>query len=290
MGTGIKINPVINIIDEALNKDAADTYHLSIQLGLDGFSFCILDVKRNKYLSLASFTFQKVFNYQQLSTTVEELVKENELLKKKYKTISVSLVNNKSTLVPNPLFDQKKLAEYLKFNAEFDTSYNITSEQLKNSDTRNIFAVPKIIEKTIYRLFPRAKILHHSTSLIESLITNYKNTNQKILFVNVHLSTFEVVLLEGKHLIFYNSFHYESSEDFIYYLLFVCEQLKLNPENLKLILLGEVEKNAAIYAILYKYVRNIVFAERNDTFEYAYRFNEIPGHFYYNLLNQCLYI
>ena len=290
MGTGSNINPVINLIDESLNKDATITYHLSIQLGLGGFSFCILDIKRNKYLGLASFSFQKVHNYQQLSLAIEELVNDNDLLKKKYKTTSIALVNNKSTLVPKPLFDKEKIKTYLDFNTEFDGTYNAYSEQLKNSDTLIVFAVPQVIEKTTNRLFAGAKFLHHSTSLIESLISNYKNINQKLLFVNVHLSAFEVVLLEGKNLVFYNSFDYESSEDFIYYLLFACEQLKLNPENLKLILMGEVEKNSALYAVLYKYIRNIDFAERNDSFEYAYRFNEIPSHFYYNLMNQYLYL
>ena len=97
-----------------------------------------------------------------------------------------------------------------------------------------------------------------------------------------------MIVLEEKKLIFANIFSYQTSEDFLYFTLFVCEQLKLNPENLDLLLLGEVEKNSAIYSILTKYVRNIKFGKRPEMFDYSYVFDGIASHFYFNLFSQAL--
>ena len=44
--------------------------------------------------------------------------------------------------------------------------------------------------------------------------------------------------------------------DFIYYILFVAEQLQLNPEQFSLELLGDITEESALFLIAYKYIRN----------------------------------
>ncbi|MEA3399321.1 MAG: DUF3822 family protein, partial [Patescibacteria group bacterium] len=40
-----------------------------------------------------------------------------------------------------------------------------------------------------------------------------------------------------------------------YFLLFVLEQLKLNPEEIELIFIGAIEKSSNLYEIIFKYIR-----------------------------------
>ena len=110
----------------------------------------------------------------------------------------------------------------------------------------------------------------------------------KTLFVHVQSSQFEIIVLEGGKLLFYNAFEYQTTEDFIYYTLFVCEQLKLNPEEIPMILLGEVERKSALYDIVNKYIRNVTFGKRPVEIEYSYKLQELQDHFYYNLFSQYL--
>jgi hypothetical protein len=53
------------------------------------------------------------------------------------------------------------------------------------------------------------------------------------------------VIVKDKELLFCNTFTYETKEDFIYYILFTTEQLKLDPEDLDLILLGNIHEDSA---------------------------------------------
>ncbi|HPR85643.1 MAG TPA: DUF3822 family protein, partial [Prolixibacteraceae bacterium] len=41
----------ISWTDDSFDLKNAGNYHLSIQIGLDGFSYCILDTRINKYLA-----------------------------------------------------------------------------------------------------------------------------------------------------------------------------------------------------------------------------------------------
>jgi len=47
----------ISLIDETLDKNLTANYNLSIQVSLDGFSFCIKDLIRNKYIVLKHIDF-----------------------------------------------------------------------------------------------------------------------------------------------------------------------------------------------------------------------------------------
>jgi hypothetical protein len=58
-------------------------------------------------------------------------------------------------------------------------------------------------------------------------------------------------------LLFFNSFDYQTKEDFIYYLLFTTEQLNLNPEYIKLQLLGDISEESEWFEMAYTYIRNV---------------------------------
>jgi hypothetical protein len=283
-----RISPALNLVDESLDAKSAGSYHLSILAGLDSFSCCVLDTKRNKYLALCSWTFQGVYSWQVLCDNIESIIKDSKLLKYDFKSVNAAVVHNRSTLIPNALYDAGAKEKYLQFNHTIEETDVVIADELKNLDTKNVYAVPACFEKLVGSRFKNARILHHSTTLLETLLLQSRNQGTKKIVVHVQISHFEVAVLDGKQLLLYNSFSHQSSEDFIYYLLFVCEQMKLNPEQLELLLLGEIERNSAIYSILYKYVRNIKFGERSDSFEYSYKLNELPKHFYYNLFNQYL--
>ena len=87
---------------------------------------------------------------------------------------------------------------------------------------------------------------------------------------------------------YYNAFKYKTKEDFIYYLIFVLDQLKLNPEEIELVLSGLIDKNSKLFEMVYKYVRNITFPPLDASYNYSYIFNDIPSHQYSNLLNLFL--
>ena len=74
--------------------------------------------------------------------------------------------------------------------------------------------------------------------------------------------------LTKSKLLLYNTFEYNTNEDFIYYILFVLEQLNLNPETINLVFLSDVIENDELHSIAYKYIRNVTFGNRNDTFTY----------------------
>ena len=73
----------------------------------------------------------------------------------------------------------------------------------------------------------------HKKEKMLKLIFLHKST-EKTVYINVYKGNFDVVVLNNKQLEFSNSFYFETQEDFIYYILFVAEQLALNTEEFPL--------------------------------------------------------
>ena len=102
------------------NLDLKDlgSKHLSIQFSLDGFSFCVLDKDAKNFVLLGDYAFKEKSNHtpQSLLTNIADIFDAETALKSNYDSVTVSHVNDLSSLVPQPLFDADKLSSYVEFN------------------------------------------------------------------------------------------------------------------------------------------------------------------------------
>lgn len=282
------ITQVSSFIDEAFDIKRINDIHLLMQIGQDGVQMAVLDKQKNKYIAFEYFSFQNVFSFELAAELLEKTSKESKILGPAYKSVSCSLVSPWVTLVPDALFGEESKKNFLKFNTALQGDELILADDILNLGAKNVFALPLSIKSKLDSLFSKVSYHHFSSSLIDGLLSQTRNQSKKQLFVHVCSGSFQVVVIEGKKLLFYNSFNHHTAEDFIYYLLFVCESLNLNPEQIETIVLGEIEKSSAIYAMLLKYVRNVKFGSRTDNADLSYQLQTLPRHFYYSLFNNYL--
>lgn len=273
------------IVQKTINKIIKDnhTKEVSIQFSLDGFSFCICNSITKELQHFTTHTFENpVATPELLLSKIEELFNHYSILKQKFETIKIIHQNNLSTLVPAALFNEDELQLYLDYNIKTLTNDFIAFDSLSQLEIKNVY-VPYInINNYFFQQFGEFEFKHHSTVLIDKLILHAKNNTEKQFFVNVASSTFDIVVIENSKLLFYNSFSFNTKEDFIYYILFTAEQLKLNPEKFLLYFIGDIEKNSEIYHITHQYIRNVDFIKLDIPF-----FDEdkdISNHSHYTIL------
>ncbi len=276
-----EIKKLRNSETDSLNPE--DNY-LSIQLSLDGFSFCVYNKIQNKIEAVGIYEFDNLNGspYKQLECIKELFIKE-KLLQLNYKSVFVSHFNNLVTQVPQPLFNKKKLAQYLQFTVKVLENDFIAYDELENSEIINVYIPFVNVNNFLLDTYESFDYKHSSTVLIENLLNQYKNLDGSFCFVNVTAHNFEIVVIKNKKLELFNFFSFTCKEDFIYYILFTAEQLNLNPEEFELILMGDIEKESELYDIVYQYIRNVKFYIPNNA---ALQLNEIPFHSHFTLLNQ----
>jgi hypothetical protein len=250
-----------------ISKNITDQ-ELSIQISLSGLSFCILQRDTHTISFLKHICFKKRLTPFEVLGHLKNAFNDLHELQSTFSNICVIHVNELSTLVPKPLFNEDFLADYLKFNAKILKSDYISYDDILSNGSVNVYVPYVNINNFIYEKFGAFTYKHVSSVLIEQILILEKNSETKKVFTHISSNHFEIIVIDKGHLIFYNTFEYSSKEDFIYYLLFAAEQLQLNPEKLNLVFLGDVVKDDDIYNIAYKYIRNISFGNRFDNYTY----------------------
>ncbi|PQJ80926.1 hypothetical protein BTO18_05890 [Polaribacter porphyrae] len=237
---------------------------LSIQFSLDGFSFCISDSSANKTVFFASYIFDKTLNTpEELLIKIQEIFKENKNLQLDFSSILVIHQNNLSTLVPNKYFREDLMANYLNYNIKTLKTDLFAFDDVQAIDAKNVYIPYVNINNYIFQNFGEFEFKHHKSVLIEKLLQLPLSLEKK-MYVDVSKSTFDIIVTHNKLLLFSNSFTYDTNEDFLYYILFVAEQLEMNTEMFQLYFTGDIEENSELYKISYTYIKNIFFLESNN--------------------------
>ena len=276
METGVS-NTTHSLFDlAALQQNATEQYHLSIQLGLNGFSFCIR--KDNIILALES--------YHHMLSQLEDTLKNHEWINKNYASTHININSSKHTLMPTSIFDANEQQKYLQLNHHRSEKYEAVSDKLQQIEAHQVYGISIPEQELINTFFAKATIRHYGSTLIDSVLQQKTNTTQ--LYIHVQDKSMDILVCNEKGLQLFNTFKHQSAEDFIYYTLFVCEQLELNPDKIDCCLLGELDNPSGIYDLTYKYIRNIRFIKRNENVQLSPVINQIPEHFYYPLLHQHL--
>lgn len=265
------------------NLDKLSNMKLSIQINLNGLSFCVLEENTNAISYINHLIFDKKQTPLELLDHLKEAFSSIEILQSKFNSVTVIYVNELSTLIPKPLFSQDHLADYLKFNSKILKSDFIGYDEISINDSVNVYIPYVNINNFIFEKFGAFTYKHFSTVLIDAILNIEKNVSKPKMYVHVAKNHFEVIVTQKGKLEFYNTFNYISKEDFIYYILFAIEQLKLNPETLEVLLLGDINKEDDLYNIVYKYIRYVSFGSRQDTFEHFEQ--RVSDHSEFILLN-----
>lgn len=238
-------------------ETSQDFLKLSIQVSLNGLSFCILDTIKNTVLLSEKKTFDITLTPYNLLKEVKDLFKEHSISQKEFSEVIVIHQNKLFGLVPKPLFNEEELPNYIKFNAKILASDHIDFDEIASYDMVNVYVPFVNINNYIYELFGDFIFKHVGTVLIESLLKIHTNGKNPVCYVHVSEKNMDVVVISQKRLLLYNSFSFDTKEDFLYYLIFTLEQLNLDAESVILRLFGSIEEDDEIYKLCYQYIRHI---------------------------------
>ena len=230
---------------------------LSIHISLIGLSFCIIDLISKEIDFLRTYSLSKNSTPKKLLKTLKKGFKENGELRNSFSSVKIIHYNNLSTVVPEPLFDKKNALSYLKFNSKILKNDYVAYDRIFNNECVNVFIPYVNINNYIFKMFDSFVYNHYSSIILEKVKLNEKNTTTPSLYLNININHMEITYFVKNKLVFYNRFDFNTKEDVMYYLLFTIDQLKLNPEEIPVVITGNISEDDDNYKIIYKYIRNV---------------------------------
>ena len=279
--------------DKGFDPGQPQRYHVSILLMQDGYSFSIADNAQNgKMVGLEWYCVQQTgtpIGDEAIRQLIGDSLRKNNFLTGYLHKRTIFIDSRQTTLVPEALMQAGDERMFYGFNHPISNSVVVLSDHISAAGANNLFGIDSQYLKFIDDLFGSSSVHHASSVLLEVLLNQFKNQQlDDKIFVHIRPAWFEVVYIKNKQLQLFNSFEYKSREDLIYYLLFVMDQMGLNPEATEAVLLGEIERESQVFEVLYRYIRHIGFGRRIPSISYSYVFDELPGHQHFTILNSHL--
>jgi hypothetical protein len=211
------------------------------------------------------------------------VVLADEHLNLSFQSVTVSFQNPYLTLVPNLIFNPADAATYLENSFRLPHQHYLLTDNLPSIGSQNVFLAPIEVYQFFQKQYPEAVFHHAATSLLLAYQDRAVQQATPSVFVNVIDGAFQVAVFRQDKLLFWNTFEFKSSKDFIYFVLLVYKQCNLDPENVTLYFSGLILPKSEIHHLLSRYIRTIQFLKRTAAFNFSSEFDTPAEHLHFDL-------
>ena len=270
----------ISLLDRSYQKDNSKNYHLSIQVDPDGVGFCILDLENKHYIGFRKYSFEITYNVETLTDKLEQIIDEDDCLDTLFGSSSAIFLTQKSTFVPDIFFEEVNLRDYFEFKQVLEELDEIHSDKIEEIKAWNVFAIPTYIANLLYNKFRGIHYFHQATPLVKTILKDFSSPSS--IHLNLNNRFFDIAVKQNGKLILYNTFLYQNETDLLYYVLFIINQLKIEPQTIPMTLCGELSDRVAYQEALSKYVPNLMYLDPALP-SFSGIFERINRHKYFNL-------
>jgi len=276
----------IAIIDESFDSNASSTYHLSVQYSERFCSFAIFDTACQKYLAFKNFWFETPVTGLSQTDHIRKILHGESYLARQYKSASFIYLTPVSVLVPSPLFRKEHPEEYFRYSAHLMPTDKILFRKISAIDAYSVFPVPLAFFNQVRLMLPYVQFFHQSCPLItEALSESADFADKTRVLANINYGFVDLMIVQSNQLLMSNSFKVRSTEDLIFFILYLYEQFGLSQEECPVVLSGFPELFPGSTELLYKYLKNILFRRFPDVFTYSQTFIELKQYQFSPIIN-----
>jgi hypothetical protein len=262
-------------------------YDLLFYISENSCSFSVYDDVQRSITGFCEFGVTLAEENNAISI-LKKSIETEPLLSLKFKSCKACFHGDKNTLIPADLFESKSVHEYFDWVTDWDDKEILVYDFIKNADAFNVFSIRKKLFKKLNETFINPKILELNSVIIYNLLRENKGTRDKKIFVYVENQSLHIYFIDNGKLIFANRFFADTEEDFVYYILAVCEQLQLNTHAIQVCLLGDIDTDSSNYKLLAAYMEQISFIDFPKGIYMAQPLQQLPAHRFHHLFALAL--
>ena len=270
----------ILLIDPVFDTKTAVNCCLLLKMGIDSFSYAILDKEANKIIA--------VFDQQEckdVSLTFSDRLKNDAYLALTFNEIKLSIYTENNISIPNSLYN----SDNLKLDSKFFTqpySENLYTTNHPNFGFTSVFSFSKITDEIINQSFANSK-KYQPNALLLKLAENIPDTS---LLLDFTAGSIHVLFIKNKQVVFQQCYETANAEEFNYYILLMINQLALNLKKTPVYIIGIIHDGDEKYNCLKQYFSAIQFLNFVDFNLDQQVLEDMPSHYYTSLLalDQCV--
>ncbi len=228
-----------------MEKSTANSYELSIRIDSDGFSLSVFDQSNSLLSTKRIVETLHTLSLPELMTLINSETQLN------FNKARIIFESESYVIIPLALFKVEEAADFLLLEHKPNQTDSILFNKIPELGIVNIFSVPGIVHEAMSQLFPNTAIEQHISYFITE---NIKSKTEHSVYCWTRNKRLDIMVFKEAKLQLINSFTYQTSEDFAYFVLNVYDKLELDMHKCPLILLNAREK-PELREILEKYLK-----------------------------------
>ena len=265
---------------DIFTSDAKLSLHLHIHLAYSAFCIINEETCEINFISVVeSSKHTKEIDIDELKTWLKKNQSEFNFA---YHSVRVLIHSNKFSLVGNSENEAKNAFKLLN---DFDENDEVILEDKINDQLTISYAIRKKIHRLLSGNFDKKSIHFGDLGFIQALVANKANLSSTFLACQIIESDLSIAVFKDQNLLFFNKFQIKNSEDLLYYLLLTYQSHNLDASQIPLYLSGLIEKNSPMFQLIFDYIRTIHFLNTIKEFTYPKTINDLPKHYFFNLIN-----
>jgi len=256
-----------------------------IQLGVEGYTICILDTSKKQFLGIKQKSFSGITNQRSLALEFKECFNDESTFSQSYQEIYLLYSSSRSSLVPDEYFSSDLLNRYFSFAHHSEMLDFLYANRIKDLETFCIFPLPNSLSDFLRQSFPNLKIYHQSVALVNLAmqLANGIDASDTVLF-HIQSTFFYVIVTKEQKLVLCNSFGFKNHDDLLYFSMLVIHQLKLAPNKVMAFISGIITQKSLYIQNLQRFLPNIRFVTFKNHYTFSSTFDHIPEHHFSSLI------
>lgn len=214
-------------------SDLSASYNLVVQIRSMSIGYAVLDPILNTYVAYGYMPLKgEDIHYAQQ----EEYILKNDVFSLEYRKVIVVVDSPKKTLIPKSYFDTQKMGEVLKFvGFGINADEIIQNDEIELANTVVVYTLPKFLYFFLKSQFRQLEVRHSLTTEVGAMLLKHAaGDKESKLRVNVGNRWMDVILVKNNKLHLVNRFKTPSANDFVYNIVNLISQTRLNEKDVKI--------------------------------------------------------
>lgn len=277
----------LELFDETFDPDRSESYELSIQVSLNGFSFCVKDLVRNYFIALGSCPFRLVLaSSGDWLRQVEFMTSTYNWFKKPFKKVLFSYESPSFTLVPTKYFEPEKAKQILSLSHSIGELDEVRFNKI-NSDKVSVFNVPSMLISSWLKVHKKTNILGYCDSTLLYLQHTLKEVSSPCITISFANKFIVTIVSKGNSILHCGSIELHSIDDTLYHMVNICKHLGLETKDTVVKTIGFTDNYETFESLIDRFFKNVTSITTLEQNHFSYLLNKYKGRFA-TLFNQSL--
>lgn len=237
------------------NFDKSINYHLSINIGHGLIKVCCIEQSTQECLLLGIYGLPLDKTHPSYIKSLEQLYNQDFfLIKKNWSSVTLTISNQKFTLLPHLLLSKQDLFTYMHVACGVDPHDQVISFTHALAKVSVVFAENALVLDWFSKRYNGSNfhIIHQANAIIEGF--QIECLPKAELFIWLSEEYLYIIVYNKRKLVYCNLFTYQTSHDLLTYLSAVVQVMQLEPTSCALLVGGLIEKQSLAYRQLKAYM------------------------------------